>query len=98
MQGLASRPATVRPVAPPRARAAPVLAVAKPSAAKRGGGGAVARQQATNKAAAQAEGKAAPEPGKPKRSSQYTTWQAMAQHASSTTSSAATSGFDESMM
>jgi hypothetical protein len=73
-----------------------VRAVAQPShkvkAAQQAGGGAgAAKPGDAGKAGA---GAAAPD--KKKRASQYTTWQAMAAHASNP--SATPSGFDESMM
>lgn len=78
------------------ARGARVAAVAKPSSARAAAKAAPQQQKPQQQAQQQppADAKAA----QPRRAAQYSTWQAMAQHASATTSSATPCGFDESMM
>lgn len=71
-----------------------VAAVAQPSVRARKGGQAQQQQPRASGDAKQGDAAGA----KQRRAAQYSTWQAMAQHASSTTTSATTSGFDESMM
>jgi hypothetical protein len=79
-----------------RARAVRVVAVAKPTGKRSGGAAGASQSKSTASSSSTADKASAAKPNKQKRASQYTTWQAMAQHASNP--SATPSGFDESMM